>query len=215
MAHSPAAYEKNVTKQYEALGRFVEAFEMMVNEARGCCIKLLGRGLTSRQVDLVAIPLHHQSFSAKAIFETFRTVLVETIKHKKFAETHGLSEEGIDDFSSVLAATNSEYESLANKRNNLLHGTWFVGYRGSHDPDAETFYVSKFTTSGEGLKAVKLPKTTAELDTLRERCEQTRTWITTIHACVPPISIGKSFADCFKRKGKQWERTWPSPHRFP
>jgi hypothetical protein len=33
-----SAYEKNTSAQYEALGRFVENFEMMVNDVREICI---------------------------------------------------------------------------------------------------------------------------------------------------------------------------------
>src|ERR1700687_1508337 len=119
-------YHKNTKEQYEALGRFVEAFEAMVHEARMCCIDLLGRDLTSKQKWLVAIPLFHQSFSAKPIFETFHAVLVETISDKEFHEKYNLAPEHIKFFSSVLSAISGEYSDLSNKRNNLLHGTWFV-----------------------------------------------------------------------------------------
>jgi hypothetical protein len=36
-----ATYWRNVKEQYEVLGRFIEAFELMVSEVRNICIMLL------------------------------------------------------------------------------------------------------------------------------------------------------------------------------
>jgi hypothetical protein len=41
--------EKNTTEQYAALGRFVEAFEAMVNEVREICINRICEGIGSGQ----------------------------------------------------------------------------------------------------------------------------------------------------------------------
>jgi hypothetical protein len=207
-------YEKNTKEQYEALGRFVEAFEAMVNEARVCCIDLLGAGLTHRQQQLIAIPLHHQSFSAKPVFDTFRAVFFEVIADKKFQKEHRLAEADVKTFSGVLGAISGEYGDLTSQRNNLLHGTWFIGYRGPDNPDASIFYVNKFTTSSTGLRQLELPKTATELDALRSRCEQARTWINTVHGCLPTSRASLTLDRCFKLDGKIWERIWPSPHRF-
>jgi hypothetical protein len=209
------AYEKNTKKQYEALGRFVEAFEMMVHVARVSCIDMLAIGLTRRRKDLIAVPLYHQAFSAKPLFETFRSVFMEIISDDKFQKRHNLTEGDVKKFSGVLAAISGDYMDLANHRNNLLHGTWFVGYKSVHDPHSETFHVSKFTTSGSGLKRLPLPSTAPELDALRNRCEETRTWIEVVHGCLPPARASLSFAQCFRVHGKIWERIWPSPNRFP
>jgi outer membrane protein assembly factor BamD (BamD/ComL family) len=59
MAIDPRDYEKNTSAQYEALGRFVEAFEAMVNEARENAIQLIERD--PHHGRLVAIALHHSS----------------------------------------------------------------------------------------------------------------------------------------------------------
>jgi hypothetical protein len=61
-----------------------------------------------------------------------------------------------------------------------LHATWFVGFRGHDNPDAEIFYARKYATSTNGLVAIDLPKTTPELDDLCIQCKETRTWISTI-----------------------------------
>src|ERR1700730_4099177 len=68
----PKTYEKNTKEQYEALGRFVEAFEAMVNEVRESTIALIERDGKHRR--LIEIVLHHQVLTAKPLYEIFRAV---------------------------------------------------------------------------------------------------------------------------------------------
>ena len=49
-------YTKNTKEQYEALGRFVEAFEAMVSEVREICIELLSKD--GRHRNLIEVPFH-------------------------------------------------------------------------------------------------------------------------------------------------------------
>jgi hypothetical protein len=75
---SEEAYSKNTKEQYEELGRFVEMFELMVNEARESCIDLLSKDGDHRE--LVQIAFHHQSLTAKPLFEIMRAIITEMIK---------------------------------------------------------------------------------------------------------------------------------------
>jgi hypothetical protein len=84
------AYQKNTREQYEALGRFVEAFEAMVHEARTCCLDLLQSGLSRQQKKLVEIPLCYHALGAKAVFEIFRAVFYETISDMDYRTKYGL-----------------------------------------------------------------------------------------------------------------------------
>jgi hypothetical protein len=125
-----------------------------VHEARDCCIVLLGANLTPQQRSLIAIPLYHQNFPANAIFDTFRAVLMETIGGTDFQTKHSLTQSDIQSFSGILAAISGEYGDLLKARNNLLHCTWYIGYRGSDDPDASTFSIVKFTTRQTGYSGL-------------------------------------------------------------
>jgi hypothetical protein len=213
-------YRKNIAAQYEALGRFVEAFEMMVHEARVGCIDMLSYDLPDQKRKLIAIPFHHQQLAALPLFELFRAILIEVIAEPKYQTDYGLTKSDVENFFGILGAISGEYGELLKKRNSLLHGTWFVGYRGSHNPDAESFYVSKYKTSADGLVPVELPSTATELDGLRIRCEDTRNWIAVVHGCLPSTKSATipdpqfTIEKCFKKKGKTWERIWPPPHRF-
>jgi hypothetical protein len=211
-------YEKNTQEQYAALGRFVESFEKMVHHARTGCHDLIVDGygnLEYPQVRLVGVPLYHQSLAAKPIYEIFRAILIEKITDPQYQKRYNISPDQVGIFSGVLAAISGEYEALANKRNDLLHGTWFVGYASGEDPYAATFHVSRYRTAADGMSKLRLPSTAPELNILSDRCDQTATWISAILSCVPPSKAKLSVEKCFRRDGKIWERIWPSKHKFP
>jgi hypothetical protein len=148
-------YQKNTREQYEALGRFVEAFEEMVHEARTCCLlDLLQFGLSRQQKKLVEIPLYHSAIGAKVVVEIFRAVFIETISDEEYRTKHNIEKAEIENFSSVLSKISRHYGDLCNRRNDLLHGTWFVGYRSAEDDDGSKFHIHRLRVSGEGLSAV-------------------------------------------------------------
>ena len=80
----PKTYEKNTKEQHEALGRFVEAFEAMVNEVRESTIALIERD--GKHCRLIEIVLHHQVLTAKPLYEIFRAVVVEVVDDAIFVE---------------------------------------------------------------------------------------------------------------------------------
>jgi hypothetical protein len=186
------AYNQNTKQQYEALGRFVVAFESMVNEARNCSINLLESGKISALVD---VPFHHPALTAKPLFEIFRALVIDYLR----LFCADASEKELNAFRGVLKTIATEYNTLTDVRNTLLHGTWFVGYSDKDDPNAETFILNKLKPTKEGLEREQdVPKHAHELLALKDRCEDTRNWISHIHFCVPRVDspydrIGERF----------------------
>ena len=74
-------FDKNTKEQYEELGRFVEAFEAMVSEARNTTILILA-GLELSQQTFVSVAMHHQALTSKPLFEIMRTLIAEVCKDK-------------------------------------------------------------------------------------------------------------------------------------
>jgi hypothetical protein len=174
----PSAYDNNRKEQYAALGVFVEAFEAMVNEAReGCLDILLRSGIAP--MSLVEIAFHHQAMTAKPLFEILQAMIAEIIKDPDAPEYPER-----EAFSQVLRQISREYTDLTNKRNNLLHGTWFVGYSSPDDPDSKSFKIRKFRTGHDGLKQLDLPTSAAELNALTIRCVAARDWLSLLCACL-------------------------------
>jgi hypothetical protein len=118
--------------------------------------------------------------------------------------THGIDNADRDGFFGVLREIDGEYSDLVNMRNNLLHGTWFIGFVDADNPEAAKFFVNKFTASATGLKLVDLPVSAKELDSLTARCNRTRTWIGMVEACFVFSKSGLKFKEHFRHRGKQW-----------
>jgi hypothetical protein len=182
---------KNTTEQYAALGRFVEAFEMMVNEVREICIERVCDGVGSRERErLVEIAFHNQSMTAKPLFDIMRATIAELVSaptSQHYADRAT--------FKKLLSHIETEYSHLYSKRNELLHGTWLVGYVSDIDPDAKQFVVRKYKTTADGLTRAKgLPKNAIELLDLVTRCDDARMWLSYIDHCLQDkISINDFF----------------------
>jgi hypothetical protein len=213
--------EANAKAQYEALGRFVEAFEAMVAEARESAIALIERD--PHHGRLVAIALHHSSITAKSVYEIFRAVVAEIINDAldiKAAKRDGrervapplitdvadepldLTPEDRDALFGALKAAYIEYDDLQSTRNKLLHATWFIGYPDKDDPTCEKFQVRKYAATATGLAPIAtLPRDKYELDHLTKRCDAVQSWIAAVHACLGGPFVVK---ETFKRDGGDW-----------
>src|SRR3954471_24774828 len=103
----------------------------MVDEARQMCADILASDGVHRK--LINVALHHPSQTAKPVFEIMRALIVDLVKQPE----RNITVKDRDSFNGVLAEIAAEYFSLLSVRNTLLHGTCFVGYVSSDDPDAE------------------------------------------------------------------------------
>jgi hypothetical protein len=191
--------KRNTTEQYAALGRFVEAFELMVNEVREICIERICAGIGSSERErLIEISFHNQSMTAKPLFDIMRAIIAEIVS---VSTSPHYADRGT--FKKVLSCIETEYSHLYNKRNELLHGTWMVGYVSSDDPGAKEFVVRKYKTTADGLAVARMPKNSTDLLDLVTRCDDTRTWLGYIDFCLQDkISIN----DFFKQeRGEPWK----------
>jgi hypothetical protein len=213
-------YHKNTKEQYEALGRFVKAFEAMVHQTRMSSIGIIAHDLNDFKKGLVATSFFHPGIGAKPIYDIFIALISGACKSELFRMANQIDTEDLPRLSSILSEINGEYERLCNKRNNLLHGTWYIGHENPADWESSMFHVSRFAVGASGVVPVQLPKTATELLKLAARCEETRDWIATVYVSV----IGKAdcrILECFrqyqfgrKEKEKRWERIWPSHGRL-
>ena len=191
-------WAQNTREQYETLGEFVEGFELMVDEVRSSCILLIGRNTFEKP--LAEIAFHHGAMTAKPLFEIMRAMIGELTKDPDNADA---KERAV--FTGVLSQIAKEYSDLTNMRNNLLHGTWFVGHIAHDDITAKEFYVRKHTSTKDGLSSLVLPKTAEELRALSRRCWLTRDFIRAIQDCIPFVGNGSKLERRFKLTKDGWE----------
>jgi len=192
--------EARSAKAYEALGRFVEAFEGMVHETRSITIRLLSDNKNMYHRHLIEIAFHHNCMTAKPLFEIFRAIVIQMVGASIEAQELRRKSARDDwplpiadsfgrpvDFTpsdremllGVLKIVAKEYGALTDLRNGLLHGSWFVGYESSID-----FDLHKYTVTKEGLARVDLPENTAQLLEVRDRCNHVIPWLHKIEGCV-------------------------------
>jgi hypothetical protein len=198
----PSPVDKNTKEQYEELGRFVVAFEDMVNDVRELCIFILARFNLSQQT-FVSVAFHHRVLTAQPLFEIMQTLIAEVAKDKDARTRYKIDDESAKIINGVIAAISGVYNKLASIRNNLLHGTWYIGFTGPEDLEAKQFYIRKLVTRATGLSAHELPKTAAELRDLTKRCEKVRYWMLSITSCF----MLHDGAELAKRKFYQNKRT--------
>jgi hypothetical protein len=194
----PEKFWANVLHQHATLGEFVESFELMVNEGRETAIDLVTREAPDAtdyvHRKLVEVAFHHPAITAKPAFEIMRALIADYLKQNETKTTFKEREA----FSGVLSELASEYFSLVNMRNSLLHGTWHVGFVSPGDPHSSTFQVTKYKPTKTGLAKEATPTDADGLRTLTRRCHVVRSWLGEVRSCLPtyilpPKKITESF----------------------
>jgi hypothetical protein len=170
-----------------------------VNEVREICIERVCDGIGSSERErLIEIPFHHQVMTAKPLFDIMRAIIAETVNAP--TSPHYQDRTTIR---KLLSHIETEYSGLHSKRNELIHGTWFVGYTSNDDPDAKEFVVRKYKTTSDGLtEAQSLPKNASELLDLARRCDETRTWLGHVDYC---LQDKRPISEFFKKNGQDWK----------
>jgi hypothetical protein len=204
-------YNRNTKDQYAALGRFVEAFESMVDEVRTDCVLILKRD--EQHERLLQVAFHHNALSSKPLFEILRALAADFLKQQEPT----VQIKTRDTIFGVLSHIASEYVSLANMRNTLLHGTWQVGWVSRDDPNSAQFVVEKYKTTKTGLTKEPVPKDALELLTLADRCNRAANWIALLLACHPFPNSHWQVEELFKFEGQTWLLTFQStpPETLP
>jgi hypothetical protein len=119
-----------------------------------------------------------------------------------FAQKSPFSTKQRDTFMGVLAQIADNYFDLANKRNELVHGTWVFGLGEDHS----SFQVVKFTASKRGLTPVSLPKNPEHLLYYATRCEQIMHWILITGSFALDSSDTTAIERNFRHNGDKWVR---------
>jgi len=205
---SAEAFQENTKEQYEALGRFVEAFEMMVSEVRETCLEILKRD--NKHYELLEIAFHHGALTARPLFDVMQALVAEivgdTIRNPPFdvggkGPVPDFTAPDRNTFWGVMKFVAEEYGELTTTRNNLLHATWFTGYSDVDDPFGSEFYARKYSAGKDRLSSLDLPKDAITFVRLSNRCDALRHWIIWLRSCV----FGESpFAQRFVFEKQTW-----------
>ncbi len=180
-------------EQFAALGRFVQEFELAVLAVRLCLSQLLGDG-SARKNRMLNGVLYHQALTAAPLIDMLACVIFEMLE----AEGDQFSKEERADITSIVGEVAKRLRTLCEIRNNLLHGTWFIGWasQGATDFPLTEGTVHRFTPSARGVKSRdKLPKSLNDLRSYIEDAKAVKQFMNGLLMCVGPIRhpVGSAF----------------------
>lgn len=168
--------ERKNNEKFQALGKFVQAFELMVAEVRGTCRDLVSEDKTKR--NLLDTILHHRVFTAQPLFDVMRALYAERLLDAD-SDVVKVERKAISD---VLAYLATEYQDLAKRRNDIVHGTWLIGWvHMTPETILRDLFVQKKKVTGRGLAEEDLPKNIAELQVLTDRCDDAKLLIAALY----------------------------------
>ena len=180
-------FQAQTKAQFESLGRFVQAFELMVEVTRTTNSFFLSRG-DPKLGQMTNVVLFHSSMTAWPLFEIMRGLYAQAAEN--YPEFFDQNERST--LNQVMAYCATEYSKLLELRNNLLHGTWRIGWTSAEQQDFSEMLVHKFKGNKSGYALVDLPKTAEELDAETRRCEALKDLLYQIFgACISGMVSGK------------------------
>ncbi|ANI31693.1 hypothetical protein PL78_17965 [Yersinia entomophaga] len=142
-------------EQYALVGEFTAKFELVCFAMRTGIVALSGRhGLQNQQIthaltaELTAYPLS----------KAFHSVLM-------------VSAELNEEQKNILAKINNRVTNLIERRNEIIHGTWFIGWSSPEDNDFSTGTGFKPTNSKKGTGIKHLEVSTEVFRPLITECE--------------------------------------------
>lgn len=196
-ADDASAHEASERAQFEAIGRFVQAFEGTVEVCRRLLsIMIPTDGASQAKLNLV---LHHQALSAWPLFELARNVSIMHV-------TQRAPEEQATALNSIFAQAASDFEKLVDVRNSLLHGTWRIGWRSPIDEPSDRLSVYKFKpTRGELRPSASLPGSVGDLLSWVEKSNELSRALEYILA-VLIMPGGPRVVENFRKVDGRWSR---------
>lgn len=192
-------WRRRTKEQFEELGRFVQAFEHMVDATRKQLWFMIQT--PGRPADRTRIILNHHNLTAQPLFDMFRAVATSIIVDPAY----GFTDEEKDVGRAVLKRTPTRYQGIVRNRNEILHGTWYIGAASAEQSDFPEMHVAKFKVSASGLEQADTPENARGLRAIRHVCEEIGDVVFFFSAHLTAKYM--SFKETFYLDGKDWHST--------
>jgi hypothetical protein len=192
-----AIFKAETTEQFASIGRFVQEFELLVDALRSFPVLYLSDGIPRRQ-RLISIILHHQVMTAGPLMAIYRNMIFEMLTQEGAAQ----SQQEKDATRSVLRHICTRVQKLTETRNELLHGTWFIGWARAEETDSSTMSGRRLEGTKQGLEERPLPETVAAMDALTEEARSVKDLVLRLQTCFYPKR--RSVRGNFTQDGDHW-----------
>lgn len=191
-------FERQTKAQYEALGRYVQAFELMVFSIRTRLVSLLSNdALYQERISLV---LDNRAMTAGPLWEAMCHVALATAEQDSWISAN--SRKVIVDLLSYLS---TKIQKELRRRNDVLHAAWLVGFTSKGQEDFEEMLHTKFNPSNKGLRLTDLPKSPKEFETVCTEIKDLTRLIDRLGLVFAPRSVSRPADFLFQKVGAVWK----------
>ena len=150
---------------YAALGQFVVAFELLIHEIRSNLLRTVCEPGT--MVNLVQPA--YADLTADPLARIYLATMSQAIEQSKMAIEDKL--EG----KKILANIHTRIRNLITERNEIVHGTWFIGF----DFDVTTGF--KQTNTKDGTTYKNIERSIADFDAIISNSRELMTLVNQFH----------------------------------
>jgi hypothetical protein len=197
---------------HAALGRYIEAFEQIVMWLRVGCSQLTclttRAPLNVKQQLLMNVVFNHRCMTADNLASIYRALVGQIINDKDMTRFDGAEIKTIE---KVLTQFHNDFQEAVNKRNDYIHGTWFIGYGNAASEDWSNIGYLRGKATKEGVKYIEGPKTADDIDAMTKECQRLSNYI---HLFQGVFFVSLAHGDSGIRISARFEQTRSSNPRW-
>ena len=165
--------------QYRSIGKFAVKFEHVCEAIHSTMLFMLhNEGIKNQKVIQVLLA-NHTAEPLRVLFESLISV------------TQSLSQEESKIINSVL----KRFQELTSKRNDIIHGTWYIGWAATTDTDFSTAIGLKHHRNKAGTTMKRFEFSTCDFDVLTQEAEALAAIIQRLGSC---FTVGFSITSNLK-----------------
>jgi hypothetical protein len=198
-------YEMQTSELYAGLGAFVAEFEQVVHSLREALVITLSRYGTPQALLQPAFA----ELTAAPLAMTFQATMARAIQLSSLDDSE--KKLGCD----ILTSVGRQLKTLTEIRNEIVHGTWFIGWASEEQEDFSIAEGYKLKNTKTGMVHNDICRTKEEFDSLVDRCKEIRDLVNRINGV---LMIPRPFSKNFIFVGKEAsleESFWTFEHRMP
>lgn len=193
------------TALYAALGEYVVSFEMVVFAARQVLLMIASSNMTSQQLIMPAY--------AGLTADSIRAVLLSTCA-TAITLSPSYDEEERKAAQTILEKICTRFADITKTRNDIVHGTWFIGWSSPFDVDFSTADGIKPKNTKTGVVHSDISRKVEDFHQLIDECREVADLIHRMLA----LRSGRPFARSFKLVGGRVtleDHQWSFVHKVP
>jgi DNA-binding ferritin-like protein len=204
-AQRQAKYEAQTEELYAGLGAFVAAFEQVIHTMRQALVMALSHDGQSQQLIRPA----YAELTASPLTSTFQATVARMIEFSELTDSE--KEAG----RKILTNVCNQIRTMTEARNEIVHGTWFIGWASESQEDFSLATGFKEKITKQGAAQTDIGRTRADFDHLVDRCQELRDLVNRIHGVLflnRPFSTNFIWTDRFASLDKSH---WTFKRRIP